>query len=84
MASDQAPQVALERVEALRQAHNTHNVDEIMKFFVEDGLDYSDYGAYEMHPLKELSIHAARQASTLFTCQLLQCATSSKAFTTVL
>ena len=44
MDTRQAPQVALDRVEALRLAHNTHDVERIMKFFVEDNLDYSDYG----------------------------------------
>jgi hypothetical protein len=44
MACYRSLKTADERVEALRQAHNTHDVDRIMKFFVEDGLDYSDYG----------------------------------------
>ena len=44
MACYQSLNIAKERVEALRQAHNTHDVEKIMQFFVEDGLDYSDYG----------------------------------------
>jgi len=44
MAVFTAPRIALDRVEALRQAHNSHDVERIMTHFVEEGLDYSDYG----------------------------------------
>lgn len=49
MANSQPPKVALNRVDALCQAHNSHGIDKIMTFFVEDGLDYSDYGLISRH-----------------------------------
>jgi len=49
MANSQPPKVALNRVDALCPAHNSHGIHKIMTFFVEDGLDYSDYGLISRH-----------------------------------